>query len=221
MLGAAFAEALGDRSGICRFGEASVPMDESLATVAVDVGGRPYAVIDLPFLGSTGRRPAPPARRACARGVRPDGRRDAPRARHGPERPSPRRSGVQGARQGAPGRLRAGSAADRRRVDEGRARVNQPPLVAVVDYGAGNLVSIEQALVAVGARVVLASETPPWPVPTPSSCPASERRLRRWSGSSASGSSSRSAAGSPTTGRFSGSASGSSCCSRAATRTAP
>lgn len=49
VLGAAFAEALGDRSGIRRFGDASVPMDESVATAVVDVGGRPYAVIDLPF----------------------------------------------------------------------------------------------------------------------------------------------------------------------------
>ena len=52
VLGAAFAEALGDRAGIGRFGEATVPMDESIATAAVDVGGRPYAVVDLPFLGS-------------------------------------------------------------------------------------------------------------------------------------------------------------------------
>jgi imidazoleglycerol-phosphate dehydratase len=51
VLGVAFAEALGDRAGIRRFGEASVPMDESLATAVVDVGGRPYAVIDLPFRG--------------------------------------------------------------------------------------------------------------------------------------------------------------------------
>jgi imidazoleglycerol-phosphate dehydratase len=49
VLGAAFAEALGDRAGIGRFGEATVPMDESLASAAVDVGGRPYAVVDLPF----------------------------------------------------------------------------------------------------------------------------------------------------------------------------
>jgi imidazoleglycerol-phosphate dehydratase len=49
VLGAAFAEALGDRAGIRRFGDASVPMDESVATAIVDVGGRPYAVIDLPF----------------------------------------------------------------------------------------------------------------------------------------------------------------------------
>ena len=51
VLGIAFAQALGDRSGIHRFGEASVPMDEALATAVVDVGGRPYAVIDLPFQG--------------------------------------------------------------------------------------------------------------------------------------------------------------------------
>ena len=51
VLGSAFAEALGDRSGVARFGEASVPMDESLATAVVDIGGRPYAVIDLPFRG--------------------------------------------------------------------------------------------------------------------------------------------------------------------------
>jgi imidazoleglycerol-phosphate dehydratase len=51
VLGAAFAEALGDRAGIARFGDASVPMDEALGFAAVDVGGRPYAVIDLPFRG--------------------------------------------------------------------------------------------------------------------------------------------------------------------------
>ena len=51
VLGAALAQALGDRSGIERFGDAAVPMDESVATAVVDVGGRPYAVIDLPFKG--------------------------------------------------------------------------------------------------------------------------------------------------------------------------
>jgi imidazoleglycerol-phosphate dehydratase len=51
VLGAAFAEALGDRAGIQRFGEANVPMDESLALAVVDIGGRPYAIVDLPFAG--------------------------------------------------------------------------------------------------------------------------------------------------------------------------
>jgi imidazoleglycerol-phosphate dehydratase len=51
VLGSALAEALGDRAGIRRFGDATVPMDESVATAAVDVGGRPYAVVELPFRG--------------------------------------------------------------------------------------------------------------------------------------------------------------------------
>jgi len=51
VLGSAFDAALGDRAGIARFGDARVPMDESLASAVVDVGGRPYAVIDLPFRG--------------------------------------------------------------------------------------------------------------------------------------------------------------------------
>ncbi|MGH7773755.1 MAG: imidazoleglycerol-phosphate dehydratase HisB [Candidatus Binatia bacterium] len=41
-LGQAFKEGLGDKQGICRFGEASVPLDEALAQVVVDLSGRPY-----------------------------------------------------------------------------------------------------------------------------------------------------------------------------------
>jgi imidazoleglycerol-phosphate dehydratase len=51
VLGSAFSAALGERSGIRRFGDSSVPMDESLAQAVIDVGGRPYAVVDLPFRG--------------------------------------------------------------------------------------------------------------------------------------------------------------------------
>jgi imidazoleglycerol-phosphate dehydratase len=39
-LGQAFRDALGDRSGIARFGEATIPMDEALVTAAVDFSGR-------------------------------------------------------------------------------------------------------------------------------------------------------------------------------------
>jgi imidazoleglycerol-phosphate dehydratase len=51
VLGSAFADALGDRAGIRRFGDSSVPMDEALATAVIDIVGRPYAVVALPFRG--------------------------------------------------------------------------------------------------------------------------------------------------------------------------
>src|ERR1700694_1379668 len=51
VLGEALAEALGDRSGIARFGDATVPLDESRATVALDCGGRGYAMVDVPLRG--------------------------------------------------------------------------------------------------------------------------------------------------------------------------
>jgi histidinol-phosphate/aromatic aminotransferase/cobyric acid decarboxylase-like protein/imidazoleglycerol phosphate dehydratase HisB len=50
-LGDALDAALGDRSGIARYGSASVPMDETLATATVDLVRRPHAEIDLPFAG--------------------------------------------------------------------------------------------------------------------------------------------------------------------------
>jgi imidazoleglycerol-phosphate dehydratase len=51
VLGDAIAAALGDRAGIARFGDAVVPMDEALARCALDLSGRPYAVLDLAFRG--------------------------------------------------------------------------------------------------------------------------------------------------------------------------
>lgn len=48
-LGRALDQALGDRSGLARYGQRLLPMDEALATCAVDVGGRPYPVLDLPL----------------------------------------------------------------------------------------------------------------------------------------------------------------------------
>ena len=43
-LGEAFAQALGDKAGLRRFGDALVPLDETLARAAVDLSGRPYLV---------------------------------------------------------------------------------------------------------------------------------------------------------------------------------
>ncbi|ERH02872.1 MAG: Imidazoleglycerol-phosphate dehydratase [Halonotius sp. J07HN6] len=48
-LGEAIDEALGDRRGIVRYADRRVPLDEALATVVVDVSGRPYFVFDGEF----------------------------------------------------------------------------------------------------------------------------------------------------------------------------
>ena len=48
-LGEALRTDLGDRAGITRFGEAHVPLDETLARVVVDLSGRPWCVFDAPM----------------------------------------------------------------------------------------------------------------------------------------------------------------------------
>ena len=48
-LGRALNEALGEKLGIVRMAEATVPMDDALASVAIDLSGRSYSVLDLSF----------------------------------------------------------------------------------------------------------------------------------------------------------------------------
>ena len=48
-LGKAFAEALGDKSGIARYGSAFIPMDEALGFCALDISARPFLVFDAKF----------------------------------------------------------------------------------------------------------------------------------------------------------------------------
>ncbi len=49
VLGKAFCEALGDKSGIMRYGSAFIPMDESLGFCSVDISGRPFLVFNAEF----------------------------------------------------------------------------------------------------------------------------------------------------------------------------
>lgn len=58
-LGQAFDRALGERRGIVRMADATVPLDEALASVAVDISGRPYCVVDARWtLDRIGELPA-------------------------------------------------------------------------------------------------------------------------------------------------------------------
>lgn len=50
VIGMALDQALGDRSGIRRYGHFSLAMDETLVDVALDLGGRPYLVYELPAI---------------------------------------------------------------------------------------------------------------------------------------------------------------------------
>jgi imidazoleglycerol phosphate dehydratase HisB len=67
-LGEAIDTALGDRSGIARYGNAVVPMDDALARAAVDLGGRPFAELRLeldPFMAAHMLASLAQAARAC------------------------------------------------------------------------------------------------------------------------------------------------------------
>ncbi len=59
-LGEVLAEALGDKAGIRRFGSISLPLDEALVEVALDLSGRPYLAYDIGFPADTNSLGSPP-----------------------------------------------------------------------------------------------------------------------------------------------------------------
>ncbi len=132
VLGDALREALGDKSGIRRFGDATVPLDEALVQAVVDVSGRPYCVHtgepDGQAYVAIGGPGLAPYQGSLTRHVFETLAFHAQIALHvrvlvGPRPAPPGRGAVQGPRAGAARRRRVRPARDRRAVDQGHALI--------------------------------------------------------------------------------------------------
>ena len=125
-LGETLREALGDKAGVRRFASITIPLDEALIEVALDLSGRPYLAYGVEFtagtepLGTPGLRP--PAGRGVLAGLRDLGRHHPPRA-HDRRQEHPPHPGslVQGRGPGPAGRGSRGGC--------GRRAVHQGPAV--------------------------------------------------------------------------------------------
>ena len=155
-LGQALDRALGDRAGIRRYGHAVVPMDEALAECAIDVSGRPFCRFDseLPPVTIAGfeaelteeffRAVAANAKLTVHLGTR-----------YG----SNTHHLIEACFKAFARALREAVAIDpgagRRAEHQGDAELTR---IAILDYGMGNLRSVEKAFERVGAKAVITSE---------------------------------------------------------------
>ena len=161
-LGEAFREALGDKAGVRRFASGLFPLDEALVEVALDLSGRPFVVWDVACRRAAARHPAlrPAARRARGVVVRHHRRHHA--ARHVAAGRNVHHI-IEATFKGLARCLR-----DAVRVESPAAcpppraccepGADVDPLIAVVDYGIGNLRSAQKALQRLGADARLTAD---------------------------------------------------------------
>ena len=155
VLGQALDQALGDRSGIARYGDATVPMDEALATCAIDISGRPYCVFEGTIPAATIGGWETELTEEFFRAVANNARLTVhvrllagTNAHHM----------VEASFKSFARALRAAVVAGRlaRPASRRRRGCCEPagPRIAILDYGMGNLRSAEKALERTGARPV-------------------------------------------------------------------
>ena len=231
-LGQAFAEAIGDKKGMRRYGHAYVPLDEALSRVVIDLSGPAGARVPRAVHARADRRvrrrpgarvlpglrqpcPGDAARRQSAR------RQRAPPGRDGCSRPS----GARCAWRSRPIRARPGPCRrPRARSSRSAASPRRPAheRIAVVDYGMGNLRSVSKAIEHVAPRRAR-SRSPRDPArsrerPTASCSRARARCPTACASSTARGAARGGAARRRAASRSSASASACRCCSSAARR---
>ena len=155
VLGQALDQALGDRSGIARYGDAMVPMDEALGACAIDISGRPYCSFEATCPPTSIAGFETELTEEFFRAVANNAKLtvhlralDGTNAHHM----------IEACFKAFARALREAVAmdpiGDRRALDEGSAvsRERRRPRIAILDYGMGNLRSVEKALERIGAR---------------------------------------------------------------------
>ena len=155
-IGQALDEALGDRAGIARYGQATIPMDEARASCAIDVSGRGLCAFEATLppgaIGNFDHELVEEFFRALALNAKLTLHLTI-------ERGTNAHHMIEAAFKAAARALRRGHGAGRGRArcaeHEGHAHVTS---VAVIDYGMGNRRSVEKALEHVGARTAVTGD---------------------------------------------------------------
>ena len=187
-LGQAFREALGDRAGITRYGDATIPMDEALVSAAVDFSGRAAFVYRADALKGrwVGNFDLELGREFFGGFVAAALCNLHLEVRYGENAHHMIEALFKAFARATSAAARHGPARGRRPFDQGDA---DGMSVGVADLGSGNLRSVEKALAAVGADVAVSADPDAVAARRPAGRPRPGRvrrlRRRRWTAAAA------------------------------------
>ena len=157
--GQALRQALGDKRGIVRYGNAYVPMDEALVQASVDLSGRPFLVFSVPVARTRVSNFDLDMLQEFFRAFAFNAEITLHVTMHYGHNLHHIAEAVFKSVGRCAGRGHADQPAHRRRaaLDQGRA-VRGGAMIAIVDYGRGNLGSVEKAFVRVGVPAVVTQD---------------------------------------------------------------